>query len=131
MKEKKTLVAYQIKRNGEHQRIEMNNDLQDYYKYAECSTIDIVYARIGDKLYDIICDDEGLLKENVFTAFTLKSKVMLAGTIVVVGSNGRGGFKSLTDKDLENIKLNLHNTGRLMHPQLAETMLEFEYANLD
>ena len=129
MAKDKTVVAYQIKANGEHQAIDMKLELSDYYKYTECDIIDIVYATIGNKNYDIIVDDEGLLKSNrTFTAFTIKSGVLLAGSIVIVGSNGKGGFKSLSDKDLLNIKENLHTTEHMGNENLAPTMVEFEYA---
>ena len=40
------------------------NGLKDYYRLIDCSTIDIVKRRSAGKYYEIICDDEGLLKEN-------------------------------------------------------------------
>jgi hypothetical protein len=124
--------AYQIKVDGTHQVIDMELDLKDYYKYTECDIIDIVYATIGGKEYDIIVDDEGLLKDgHVFTAFAVKSQSLLAGSIVVVGSDNKGGFKGLTDEDIENIQSNLHYTNFIENSSLALTMLEFEYANFN
>lgn len=130
MKEKKMLTALQIKTNGEVHVIEMEQELDDYYKYTECDIIDIVFATIGKKNYDIIVDDEGLLKsEPIFTAFAQGSQTMLAGTIVVVGSNGRGGFKSLTANDIANITECIKDTTDFGHPQIGTSLLEFEYAN--
>ena len=37
-------------------------DLEDYQKFIHCQTIDIVSRTIGDREYEIICDDEGLSK---------------------------------------------------------------------
>lgn len=131
MKQNKSYVAYQIKKNGEHGQIMMKDTLEDLYKYTECDIIDIVYAKIGKNYYDIIVDDEGLLKENnLFTAFAVESNSLLAGSIVIVGSDGQGGFKSLTNGDLLNITMNLHGQiSRLGNNKLADTMVEFEYAH--
>ena len=38
------------------------NGLQDYYRLIGCDCIEIANREIRGKRYDIICDDEGLLK---------------------------------------------------------------------
>lgn len=42
--------------------VKMANSLKDYYRLIDCDVIDIVKRCIGGKYYNIICDDEGLLK---------------------------------------------------------------------
>lgn len=44
------------------QRIEIGEGIHDYYKYLGCSCFDIVHRKIGNKYYNIFCDDNGLFK---------------------------------------------------------------------
>ena len=39
------------------------NGLDDYYRLIGCSLVDITQREIAGKYYEIICDDEGLLRE--------------------------------------------------------------------
>ena len=39
-------------------------NLDSYYKALNCDCIDIVVRSLGPYRFDIICDDEGLLKDN-------------------------------------------------------------------
>ena len=49
--------------NETHKAVEIENKLADYYRELQCTVIDIQERKIGKKVFDIICDDEGLFKE--------------------------------------------------------------------
>ena len=82
--------------------------------------IDIPTRRIGGEYYDIICDDEGLLKDYPQVAMVDKRlKPMIVGTIIIAKSDEEGELVSLTDEDIARIKnatLQLidFTTGRLL-----------------
>lgn len=81
------------------------NGLEDYYKLMEVDIIDIVTREIGGKFYDVICDDEGLLKENpIPTMFDDEKQPMIFGNIIIAGlADGEGNMTDLTDEDIVRI----------------------------
>lgn len=85
------------------------NGLDDYYKLIECDTIDIAYRSIGGKAFDIICDDEGLLKESRrVSAVKVTGEPALVGNLIVCGeADEEGEETSLTEADIELIKENI------------------------
>lgn len=63
-------------------------DLEDYQKFIHCQTIDIVSRTIGDREYEIICDDEGLSKRPALvSAVNNDGQPMLVGNLIVMGNS--------------------------------------------
>ena len=85
--------------------IEIERNLDTYYKLIGCQCIDIATRTIGGKLYDIICDDEGLFCENPkISAIDKHFQPMLVGNLIITGvANNAGNLTSLTDDDVEHI----------------------------
>lgn len=83
--------------------------LEDYYELLDCECVDIVTRRIGNKLYDIICDDEGLLVENpIISAVDKDFQPMLVGNLLIAGlADEEGHLTSLTDRDILRIEFNI------------------------
>lgn len=44
------------------QVVETEGGLDEWYRLLRCDLIDIVSRQIGGRYFDIICDDEGLLR---------------------------------------------------------------------
>lgn len=85
--------------------VECGNDLETLYKLCDCSVIDIVLRKIGNFWYDIVCDDEGALKEDkIPTAFDDNSEVCLVGNLLFCNHDVEGELVSLTDEQIENLK---------------------------
>lgn len=87
------------------------NGLDDYYKLLNCDTIDIVTREVVSfnkihKEYDIICDDNGLLKDNIIiSAVDVKDmSVQLVGNLLVCNFDSNGNEKSLSGYDIELLK---------------------------
>lgn len=53
--------------NARIQEVEVS-ELDDYYKWIGCENIDITSRKIGGRIYDIICDDEGFFHEPVLNS---------------------------------------------------------------
>ena len=79
--------------------------LGDYYKYIGCRCIDIVNRKIGDKRFEIICDDEGLFVENPKTsAITESGRPILVGNLLIAGGEVFDGeLTPITANDVDYI----------------------------
>jgi hypothetical protein len=103
----------------------IEKSLQGYYKALDCSTIDVVHATIGDREYDIICDDEGLLKQDyILTAINPAMNTALSGNILVVKFDGGEDFESINDEDVINIENNIFTTKEKTE-KLADKLLGY------
>ena len=105
--------AYYI--NGEtdeHEPIDIEPKLDEYYRLIGCRCVDFAVREIDGHEYNIICDDEGLLKPNRITAISVMSNAFgererLAGNLIIFGvdpDNYEHGCKSLTDEELLQIQ---------------------------
>ena len=64
--------------------------------------IDIVSRRIKDTYFDIICDDEGLLKDNPrITAVDTEGNPMLVGNLIFSHTDENGETIGVTDEEID------------------------------
>lgn len=80
------------------------------YTAMNCDLVDVVRnVKIGNGIYDILVDDEGLLKENNKpSAKCSNAEQVLFGSIIVLRSDDENGtWKSLSKRDIENINDNI------------------------
>lgn len=88
--------------------VDIADDLHEFYRVLRCDTIDIVRRRIGQCEYDIICDDEGSLKDNVIvSAYRPNGKACLVGNLLICGATNTEHMVGLTDKELHNLVQNI------------------------
>lgn len=74
--------------------------LEGYYAALGCSCIDIVTRKIGGKAFDIVCDDEALLKADpIPSACNYSGYGMLYGALFVCKGDSQGNLVSLTDDE--------------------------------
>ena len=104
-------MAKQIKgylvdvKNMKAEVVNFEDDLQTIYGLIDVSLIDVAWRKIGENTYDIIVDDEGLLKENpIASAFDYKANPQLVGSLLIVNHDEEGNFSSLTDEQIEELK---------------------------
>lgn len=89
--------------NETHHVVEIENKLEDYYRELHCDLIDIQCRKIGEKFFDVICDDEGLFKEPAkISAVDNLGSPMFVGNLLIVNSKG-GETTTLTDLDVEYV----------------------------
>lgn len=108
--------------------VEIPNDLESFYKALNCDLIDIVTRRIGDrkKVYDIICDDEGLFKQpQKVSAINTSKQPQLVGNILITGTaDAEGNLTSLSMEDanyiLSKIKIAITNNFKSPYPMLTQ-----------
>lgn len=91
--------------------IEEERSLSDLYEALGCSTIDIVVRRIGGRPFDIVCDDEGLLKEAPrVSAVAANGEYMLVGNLFIC-NHYKEKLTSLSKEDVKHICSNVSVAG--------------------
>ena len=85
--------------------VEIEDKLEDFYKLINCNTIDIVSRSVDGVVFDIVCDDEGLLKDEiVVSAMNHDFRAMLVGNLIFAHHDEEGGLVGLTDDEIDHIK---------------------------
>ena len=80
---------------------EIEDNLDVFYDIIGCDTIDIVTRTINGAGYEIICDDEGLLKAGpVVTAVSRDGRPQLVGGLIVAKYGGNGELAGLAPEDV-------------------------------
>jgi len=104
------------------------NGLEDYYRLMEVDIIDIVARKINGKYYDIICDDEGLFKEQpIPTMFDTNKQPMIVGNIIIAGlADEEGNMTDLTDEDIVRITSSM-GTVTLIDGRTSACIMNVEY----
>ena len=103
-------VLISIKKNGTNEVsvVEVQDDLQAYYDILNCDCIDITERSINGNYYDIVCDDEGLLKNDFqVTAINYSGDIVLVGNLFICSHTNEGKMKSLNEKSIQSILDNI------------------------
>ena len=79
------------------------DELPKLYRLLHCDLVTIPRYRIGGELYDIIADDEGLLKESPKVALFLDGQPTIAGRFIITRYNDEGEQIGLDDSDIDRI----------------------------
>ena len=96
---------------GTARKVTIERSLESYYKAIDCTCIDIVNRRLGGYRFDVICDDEALLKENpIPSAFDLDDQPMLYGNLFFCKPDGAGDLVSLDDVEVSIILSRCYDT---------------------
>ena len=98
-------VVYLNVENQELPRaIDVNDELEVFYELIGCRCVDIVQRKIGHKYFDVICDDEGALKDDpVVSAVDTQFRHMLVGNLIVSKSDDEGNLIDLSEEDIKQI----------------------------
>lgn len=84
--------------------VEIERSLGAYCKAIGCDLIDITCRTIGDTGYDIIVDDEGLLKGTPMVSAAYRSgEFALVGRLIVCMHDEDGNEVSLTDGQIKEV----------------------------
>lgn len=118
--------------NEKVEAMEIEDELDSFYKILNCSTIDIVVRRIGGrckKTFDIVCDDEGLFKEpQKISAIDNLGNVQLVGNIFITGTaDNEGNLTSLSKSDVAYIKSRVQKMGTRKFPDGYPMLTQCEF----
>lgn len=92
--------------DGTYRVKQVEDSLESYYKILKCDTIDIVTRKLHGKVFDIVCDDEALLKDRPkVSAFDSNLNRHLHGNLFITGTaDAEGRLTSLTKEDIRHIR---------------------------
>lgn len=109
--------------------MEIQDDIQEFYKLIGCRTIDIVNRKIGRKRFDIICDDEGLFTESPkISAIDNLGKPMLVGNLIIVGTaDEEGNLVGLTDNEAKYVTERIQKMFTHKYPEGYYMLTQCEY----
>lgn len=100
--------------NDDVKVLDIEEDLDTFYDLLNCSCIDIVQRKVNGRIFDIVCDDEGLLKnEFKISAIDSMNNPMLVGNLLFFHNDGEGNLSELSDEDVQCIIGNLGCIGYL------------------
>ena len=103
MAEKITGILIDVEHEIAHV-VTINRELEEYYKLLNCQLIEIVSRKIGNRIYDIICDEEGALKDKPkISAINDLGMPILVGNLFIVNYDGIDNEISLTQSDIDYI----------------------------
>ena len=111
---KRMLKGVLVKVDGTNEVIEIEDTLKNLYQVCDCECIDIISRRIGGKVFDIVLDDEGLLKEKMITAMREDRAEILVGNLFVVKNTGKGNLKGLNQEEIDHVRSLINKDGLLI-----------------
>ena len=108
--------------------IDIQPELDEYYKNLECDLIDIVQRKIGGKWFDVMCDDEGLFNESQkISAITNMGEPIFVGNLMFFRNDGEGNLIGLEDEDVQHIKDHIQTMYTRQHPEGYQMLTQCEY----
>ena len=103
-----TGVLVDVTRTGKVGKVVFEDTIENIYKLLDVDLIDVATRKVGDKVYDFVVDDEGLLKGGAIpSVFDNEQQPMLVGNALILNCDDEGNFASLTDDDFENLQSHL------------------------
>ena len=77
-----------------------------YYKLIQCRYIDIVRRKIGQRYFNIVCNDEGMIAKAKISAISNLGEIMLVGNLIICSDRvtDDGELTGLTDEEAKYIK---------------------------
>jgi len=121
-----------IFRKIESQTVELSpflsssEQLACYYDLLNCDLIDITSRQIGANYYDIICDDEGLLKSNHHITLWKQKEPELVGNLLITKYDKMGNNIGLTKTEIIQLKSNLK---KIRYSQINSTKIYLAYTH--
>ena len=117
-------------KTDECKAVEIEPSLDEYYRLIGCDCIDITLRSICGRYYNIVVDDEGLLKPNRSSAICVTEGIgeVLAGSLLIFGVSPEEcdeDFQTLTEDDVAGISSCIKQfefTDGSVHPVLTYTI---------
>lgn len=109
----KNITMLLLKENGykefkNYKIKDITEELETIYKEINCQTIDITnFLGTNGVLYDVICDDEGLLKSDFSIILYKNYEPYIAGSVLISKSNDKGENIGLNQDDIVYLENNI------------------------
>lgn len=110
--------------------VEIQDELDEFYRILNCDCIDIVVRRIGrHKKFNIVCDDHGLYKDpQKISAIDNMGQPQLVGNLFIVGGvDYEGNLISLDQTEAAYILGKVQKIGTRKFPAGYPMLTQCEY----
>lgn len=108
--------------------VEIEDDLHTYYRLLDCNMVEIVERKIGRKWFDVICDEEGLFREDPYiSAIDNLGSPMFVGNLLFLHHDDEGNMTGLSDREIEYLKSRIQTMYTRRHPEGLLMMTQVEY----
>lgn len=99
--------------------LDQERELDELYRVLNCDTIDIVVRDIGGRKFDIVCDDEGFLKDPIVVSAVnmADGSPALVGNLFICSHEGPE-LKSLDRNELLTVMMEIWDVAdsKSVHP---------------
>ena len=124
------VIYLNVNANKAPEKLNIKDDLQNYYNLIECNSIDIVRRKIGKRRFNIVCDDEGMLVDGPkISAISNLGEVRLVGNLVICSDlvTKEGDLVGLSDDEAEYIIQRIEYLYTRQYPQGYYILTQCEY----
>lgn len=123
--------AFLLDSKGGH-TIVLPKDIEEYHLLLDCEIFDITQRRIDGVLFDIYCDDMGLMKDDInLSAVNSSGEPMLVGNLIFTHTDRTGNTIGIDEEEINLLYKNMDvfTTLNDMYdaPKLIYVMRNVEY----
>lgn len=103
----------------------LEDELEEFYKLLQCDCIDIVVREVDGVSYDIVCDDEGLLKSGfIVSAVDEEGEPQLVGNLLFLHHDEEGNLTGIQDpSEIDGIRRRIAIYAELEKPETAHRVV--------
>lgn len=80
--------------------IDDTDKLNEYYRYLDCHCIDMVTINVDGYAYDVVCDDEALLRQPLVPSLYISEEQVFFGNLAFVKIDEDGASVGLDREDM-------------------------------
>lgn len=80
--------------------IDESDKLNEYYRYLNCRCIDMATIDVDGYAYDVVCDDEALLRQPLIPSLYVSEEQVLFGNLAFLRNNEDGKSVGLEREDM-------------------------------
>ena len=104
-------VLVDVYGRGRIHTVRVKDDLDEFYRLLQCATIDMPTRWIGGQEFIVICDDEGLFREDRKVSARNGNEIMFFGNLLVVKCAGEGEIRGLYPDEAAHVMRHVAGLG--------------------
>ena len=113
---------------GKARAIEIEDDLHAFYDALHVEHIDITERMIGGRPFDVMCDDEGLLKGSPeVSAIDSMGNPMFVGSLMFFHHTDEGELVGLTPEDILHLRHHIRGFINVLTGKRRMVMCDVDY----
>lgn len=107
-------------KNQVYGTVDIDPKLNEYYKLIDCDCVTIATIQIFGHVYDVICDDEALLKDDPIPAILACNGMSIYGNVLICKEGEDGQEEGLDFYDVDRIRNSIYLT---IHDGIAREVI--------